>query len=141
MNGGQQMPVLYYDGTVEYFKHEHIRYGLLAVAVLLVFTFFPILLLCLYPLRCFQRFLNRYHLNSQTLHTFMDTFKDGTNGTRDCRSFTAIYLIIRVVILLSLGFWMISFSMVWEVTLPLVVVLLYSLAFNRIGTPSITNWI
>ena len=130
MNGGHQKTVLYYDGTVEYFKYKHIPYGLLAVAILLVFTFFPILLLCLYPLRCFQRFLNRYHLSSQTLHTFMDTFqgsfKDGTNGTRDCRSFAAIYLIIRVAILLSLGFWMISFSMVLEVTLPLLVVLLLS---------------
>ena len=106
--------VVYYDGTIEYFGPEHLPYALLAIAVLLVFTFLPILLLCLYPCHCFQRFLNRYHLSSQTLHTFMDifqgSFKDGTNGTRDCRYFAAVYLIIRVVLYLSLGISIVTFN-------------------------------
>ena len=80
---------LYYDGTVEYLRRTHLPYAVLTISVLLVFTLLPILLLCLYPCRCFQRFLNRLNVNSQVLHTFMDTFqgcfKDGTNGTRDCR--------------------------------------------------------
>ena len=109
-----QPPVVYYDGTVEYFGKEHLPYALLAIAVLLVFTFCPILLLCLYPCRCFQRFLNRYHLSSQTLHTFMDTFqgsfKDGTNGTRDCRYFAAVYLIVRVALYISLGVTIVTFN-------------------------------
>ena len=92
---------LYYDGTVEYLRRTHLPYAVLAISVLLVFTLLPILLLCLYPCRCFQRFLNRLNVNSQVLHTFMDTFqgcfKDGTNGTRDCRYFASIYLITRVV--------------------------------------------
>ena len=124
-----QPPVVYYDGTVEYFGQHHLPYALLAIAVLLVFTFLPILLLCLYPCRCFQRFLNRYHLSSQTLHTFMDifqgSFKDGTNGTRDCRYFAAIYLIIRVVLYLSLGISIVTFntSMISGVLLVVVVLL------------------
>ena len=97
---------LYYDGSVEYFGREHLPYAVLAITVLLVFTVLPILLLCLYPCRCFQKFLNRFHLRSQTLHTFMDAlqgcYKDGTNGTRDCRYFAAIYLIARVGVYLSL---------------------------------------
>ena len=109
-----QPPVVYYDGTIPYFGNEHLPYALLALAVLLVFTFCPILLLCLYPCRCFQRFLNRYHLSSQTLHTFMDTFqgsfKDGTNGTRDCRYFAAVYLIVRVALYVSLGVSIVTFS-------------------------------
>ena len=75
-------------------------YAVLAISVLLVFTLLPILLLCLYPCRCFQRFPNRFIVNSQILHTFMDTFqgcfKDATNGTRDCRYFASLYLITRV---------------------------------------------
>ena len=124
-----QPAVVYYDGTVEYFGQEHLPYALLAIAVLLVFTFLPILLLCLYPCRCFQRFLNRYHLSSQTLHTFMDifqgSFKDGTNGTRDCRYFAAIYLIIRVVLYLSVGISIVTFntSMISGVLLVVVVLL------------------
>ena len=124
-----QPAVLYYDGAVEYFGQEHLPYALLAIAVLLVFTFLPILLLCLYPCRCFQRFLNRYHLSSQTLHTFMDifqgSFKDGTNGTRDCRYFAAVYLITRVVLYLSVGISIITFNttMISSVLLFLIVLL------------------
>ena len=116
MNSTMQPPVLYYDGTVEYFGKDnvHLPYALLALAVLLVFTFLPILLLCVYPCRCFQRVLNRYHLNSQTLHYFMDTFqgsfKNGTNGTRDCRYFAAIYLIVRVALYISLGISIVTFN-------------------------------
>ena len=106
--------VVYYDGTIGYFGKEHLPYALLALAVLLVFTFCPILLLCLYPCHCFQRFLNRYHLSSQTLHIFMDTFqggfKDGINGTRDCRYFAAVYLIVRVALYISLGVTIVTFN-------------------------------
>ena len=109
-----QQAVVYYDGTIGYFGKEHLPYALLALAVLLVFTFCPILLLCLYPCRCFQRFLNRYHLSSQTLRTFMDSFqgsfKDGTNGTRDCRYFAAVYLIVRVALYISLGVSIVTFN-------------------------------
>jgi len=81
---------------------------------LLVFTLLPILLLCLYPCHCFQRFLNSCHLRRQSLHMFMEVFqgcyKDGTSGTRDCRYFAALYLIIRVVVHLSLVFLSFSFN-------------------------------
>ena len=126
-----QPAVLYYDGSIEYFGKDyvHLPYALLAIAVLLVFTFLPILLLCLYPCRCFQSFLNRYHLSSPALHTFMDifqgSFKDGTNGTRDCRYFAAVYLIARVILYLSVGISIITFntSMISSVLLFLIVLL------------------
>ena len=105
--GGVVTPTyLFYVGTVEYFGEEHLPYALLAIANLMTFTIFPILILCLYPCRSFQRCLNRYNLSFQALHTFMDafqgSFKNGTDGTRDCRYFAALYLILRVVVYLSL---------------------------------------
>ena len=106
--GQKQQTVFYYNGTVEYCSEEHLPYAILAVTVLLMFTLLPILLLCLYPCRCFQRFLNSCHLRSQALHMFMDTFqghyKDGTNGTRDCRCFASIFLITRIAVHISLAF-------------------------------------
>ena len=61
------------------------------------------LLLALYPCQCFQRCLNRCNIQYQALHTFMDVFqgsyKDGTNGTRDCRWFAALYLMLRTTCL------------------------------------------
>ena len=94
---------LYYDGTVEYFGPEHLPFAILALVALLVFNIFPLLLLVLYPCRCFQRCLNGCNIRCQALHTFMDVFqgsyKDGTNGTRDCRWFAALYLMLRIALL------------------------------------------
>ena len=89
---------LYYDGTYEYFGKDHIPYALLALFMVFVFNIFPLVLLCLYPCRCFQRCLNYCNLRCLTLHIFMDTF----NGCyklkpRDCRYFAALYLLLRIV--------------------------------------------
>ena len=91
---------LYYDGTLEYFGREHLPFAILALVVFVIFNLFPLLLLLLYPCQCFQRCLNYYGIQCQVLHVFMDTFqgsyKDGSNGTRDCRWFAALYLILRI---------------------------------------------
>ena len=105
--------MLYYDGTVEYFGRQHLPYALLAVSIFILFTLFPNLLLCLYPCRCFQKVLNRYHLRSQALHAFMDTFqgcfKDGTQGTTDCRYFASLLLAARMGVYFAMGFSEVSF--------------------------------
>ena len=92
---------LYYDATVETYGEKHRPYAILAIMVLLVFVFLPLVLLILYPLSCSQKCLNYCKLNHHVLRTFTDTFqgsfKDGTNGTRDCRYFAAFFLIIRIV--------------------------------------------
>ena len=130
MKWTRQPNVLYYDGSVEYFSKEHLPYAILAIIVLLVFTLLPILLLCLYPCRCFQRFLNRCNLRSQALHTFMDAFqgcyKNGTNGTRDWRYFAAVYLITRIAVHFSLVFTLVSKTNSVLIAVLLVVVLLIS---------------
>ena len=69
--------------------------------MLICFNVFPLLLLLFYPMKCFQACLNHLKLSSLTLHTFVDSFagcyKDGTKpGTRDCRYFAALYLLIRI---------------------------------------------
>ena len=120
---------LYYDGSTEYFGKHHLPYATMAISVLLVFTFLPILLLCLYPCRCFQRLLNRCHCNSPALHYFMDSFqgcfKDGTNGTKDCRYFSALYLIIRIAMFLGFVITNNTFSTFYQtVTLLGMIVLL-----------------
>ena len=114
VHGNLQHWVLYYDGSVEYLGREHIPYVLLAVSVLMIFTILPILVLCIYPYQCSQRFMNRYNINSPALNKFMDTFqgyyKDGTNGTRDYRCFAAMFLILRILVNISLVITIIAFS-------------------------------
>ena len=66
---------------------------------------FPLILLFLYPLRCFQKCLNRCHLRCTALHTFVDAFqgcyKNGTHGTRDYRWFAGVHLLMRFVIVIA----------------------------------------
>ena len=92
---------LYNDATIEYFGKEHTPYAIVALTVLLFVVILPLVLLVLYPCQCFQRCLTRCRLRTHALHTFMDAFqgcyKDGTNGTRDCRWFAAVYLGARLI--------------------------------------------
>ena len=95
-------PYLFYDGTVEMFSEEHRPYAILAVTVLLVFIILPLLLLCLYPCRWFQKCINFCGFRCFGLRAFMDVFqgcyKDGTNNTMDCRYFAGMYLFVRFVL-------------------------------------------
>ena len=95
---------VYFDSSYEYFSRDHLPYAILAIFVFVTFILFPLILLLLYPLKCFQRCLSFLRLRNHVLHTFVDTFqghfKDGTEqGTRDCRYFSAIYFLGRIVIL------------------------------------------
>ena len=98
---------LCWDGTIEYFGSEHLPYAFLALTVLIIFNILPLLLLCLYPSRWFQKCLNSCRFQKQALHIFMDAFqgcyKDGTNGSRDCRWFAGLYLFFRMFIMVVLG--------------------------------------
>ena len=103
---GSYVWVVYIDPSLQYFGSFHAGYAI--VALLLPFTVLlvPVIILFLYPCLCFQRCLNRLHLRSLTLHTFVDAFqgcyKDGTNGTRDCRYFAALQLVLRLLSPLAL---------------------------------------
>ncbi len=92
---------LFYNPTIEVFGPDHLPLAVLAISVLLVFIILPLLLLFVYPMRCFQRILNRCGLNRHFLRVFMEVFqgafKDGTNGTRDCRYVVGLYLLMRIV--------------------------------------------
>ena len=93
---------LFFDATVEYFSRDHLPYAILAIVVLSVVNILPMLLLCFYPFSWFQKCLNCCRLSHQALHTFMDAFqgyyKNGTDGTRDCRWFSGVYFVVRIFI-------------------------------------------
>ena len=93
--------VLLYDGTVDYFGTEHLPLAVVAVLVLIIFVLLPLAMI-LYPFKCVQRCLTRCKLNRPALVAFMDAiqgcYKDGTNGTRDLRFFSAVYWLARVVV-------------------------------------------
>ena len=91
---------VYYNGSQEYFGRDHLPYAVLAIFMFTTFNLLPLLLLCLYPCRCFQSCLNCCRLNSQVLRTFMDAFQGCYKfEPYDCRYWAAFYLFLRIVVL------------------------------------------
>ena len=91
---------VYYNGSLEYFGHDHLPYAVLAIFMFTTFNLIPLLLLCLYPCRCFQSCLNCCRLNSQVLRTFMDAFQGCYKfEPYDCRYWAAFYLFLRIAVL------------------------------------------
>ena len=103
MNGTVLGIYLYYDASIEYFDtKKHLPYAMLALFVVVVFILFPLVLLILHPMQCFQRCLGHCRVRWHALYIFIDAFqgcyKDGTNGTRDCRYFAGVYLLLRLML-------------------------------------------
>ena len=93
---------LYYSPSVTYFGCDHLPYAILAIVIITLFVTMPTITLVLYPFQFFQKFLSLFPLNWHFLNAFVDSFqgcyKDGTEpGTFDCRWFSALMLLIRLL--------------------------------------------
>ena len=87
---------VYFDGTKEFFKGDHIPYAVVGVLVWVICIVLPIILLLLYSFPRTHVVLNILPVSVRALmFPFMDNilacYKDGTNGTRNCRFFAVIY--------------------------------------------------
>ena len=129
INGSSVGLFVFYDATIEYFGNEHLPYGVLAVFVMLVFILFPLLLLLLYPMRCFQQCLSccgvRWHALPIFINAFQGCYKDGTNGSRDHSCFAAAFLLARILffILFALSPTALFYGAVLFVLIPLAMAL------------------
>ncbi len=94
--------VLYYDATVEYFEQEHLPYAILALFVGVFIVILPIVFLIVYPMKWFQKCLNTLKIKRQRLDMFVNCYqgyyKDGTNGTRDYRWFSATFFFLQLIL-------------------------------------------
>ena len=88
--------------AVAYFSWEYLPFAGTAVLVVVLLNLLPMVLLFVYPLRCFQQLLNKLKLNSNSLRTFIEvfqgSFKNGTNNTRDYRSFSGLLLLLEFIV-------------------------------------------
>ena len=113
---GSYRLVLYLDPSVEYFGSSHIGYAVITLLLVFIVLIIPIIFLFLYPSRWFQKSLNHFHLQLLPLRAFVDAFqgcyKDGTDGTRDCRYCAALQLVLRLI-------FPFIFFITTEITLPL----------------------
>ena len=95
--------VFLYDPSIKFLSSEHIPYVVLALSVTAIFVVLPPLLLSLYPTRLFRKCLTccgfqRWDILHLVMDVFQGWYKDGTEGTYDFRSLSALYMILRIVL-------------------------------------------
>ena len=97
MNTTESYLLVYADSSVEYLSSKHAPYFFLAIVMTITFNILPLLLLCIYPCRCFQKLLSYSRLNPRILHTLMDAFSGSYKLRPHClQSFTALYLLANL---------------------------------------------
>ena len=94
--------VLLFDPSVTFFHSNHIPYVVLALSIIAVFVVLPPLLLLLYPTRVFRACLKfmgfrRWDILHLVMDVFQGWFKDKTENQVDYRSFSALYLLLRIL--------------------------------------------
>lgn len=97
---------LYFQPEIHYFGQKHIPFVILALLMLLSFVITPVLILLLYSIEHVQNKLKSTCVKQKNIQTFVEVFqecyKDGTNGTKDCRLFSTVYLFHRIIVTLIL---------------------------------------
>ena len=86
------------------FNHpNHLYFSIPAWVIIVILCIIPPLVLLLYPARCSKRIFNQIKFRlaksedfAQLIGAFQDSFKNGENGTRDYRAFSALYVVHRV---------------------------------------------
>ena len=100
---------VYFDGSQQPFRGSHILYAIIATLVTVFFNIIPIVIILLYSFPRGQLLLNLLPRSFQTaMYPFVDNFlacyKDGTNGTRNCRYFAVVYYFALIASLISSAF-------------------------------------
>ena len=94
-----QVRSVYYDASVKYFKGNHLLLWSLCSNYRNIHCYLTIIT---YPTRCFQKCLNHCSIQRQSVdmfvNCFQDYYKDGTNGTRDCRCFSIVFFLLQIVL-------------------------------------------
>ena len=102
-SGNNTGTFLFYDASIEYFGREHLPYAILAIFVVIIFLLLPLVFSLLHPLRCFNGCIGWWPSLRFCLDSFQGYYKDGTNGTRDCRWFSSLYLAARIALFIAYG--------------------------------------
>lgn len=92
------------DPSIQYFSGEHIAFSVIAIVIFVVAVLLPALILALYPARRFRSLLFIIGFGGHSkagLNIFVEKFyccyRDGLDGSKDMRSFAALYFFIRII--------------------------------------------
>ena len=98
-DGKQAGTFLYYDASISYFGRHHLPYAIMAIGVVILFNVLPLLINILHIFRCFNGCIGRWPALRFYIDSYQGYYKDGTDGNRDCRWFSALYLFVRIALL------------------------------------------
>ena len=89
---------LYYNPQFEYMSWKHSPHALLALTVIGLFIILPLSLLVFSSFRCVRNCFGqcKIHVLKEFLHAFQQYYKDGTNGTMNCRWYAAYYILVNL---------------------------------------------
>ncbi len=123
---GEKMGLfLYYNANLEYFGPKHLPYGIIALFMCFFFIILPLVLLFLYPLRCFQRCCGSWQALRIFIDSFQGSYKNGVGeGRYDCRWFSMVYLITRVAFFVLYASTLSGYYYAAGVTMMVLIVLL-----------------
>ena len=97
----------YFDASQKMFTGKHAVLVIVAVVIFTLYMVLPPVILILYPMRCFQRIIDKLPFRI-AVRTFADAFngdfrdgsyKDGRSGDIDCRRYAGYYFLFRVIML------------------------------------------
>ena len=101
---GNSTLVVYHEPTIRFFSKSHLPYAILAIIVLTIFGFLPLIYILFYQNRLFQKCLAvcrlKMTLFSELARVCNRSYKNGINGTPDCRWYAGVYLLCRILILI-----------------------------------------
>lgn len=105
--GWSNATYLLYNPEVVYFDSaSHLPYALIQIFTFLIVAIPPVLVLAFYQSKCFQRIMTSLHLHKAlSVYIFVDLFqncyKDGLDGSYDLRFTASIYMILRMLFLIT----------------------------------------
>ncbi len=90
---------VYLDPSLKAFSPKHLSHAIPAISIIIFFNVIPTVYITLYPIRRCKRILDKLVpfrlLQELAKMSQRGGFKDGTNGTRDYRTFTGLYAFSR----------------------------------------------
>ena len=96
---------LYYNANIVYMGHQHLPYVVLAFACISIFVLFPFFILITssssFLQRCLKNRSGERRALGEFVYSFQQYYKDGTNGSRDCRWYAGLYLVVFLAVYLS----------------------------------------
>ena len=133
---------VYIDPRISFGSKKYIYLIVFSVGILLFIILPPIFVLLIYPTKVFIKLQD--HLSSRTnlaiiifVSAFQGSYKDGTNGTRDCRCFPAVMLSACLGMVL-LSYFLDFFAetvrtpvIMWQTTVVLLIILTVVIAIGQ----------